>query len=106
MGDTSCSVPFIKIGDLISCYYPVLEATNWDDAEAACQELSLSSHLISLDSLEVRVRLEGWGYIKTEMDKNTENRHNEKGCHFVGNKNRRQTISGKGSHLTVYCGQR
>ena len=51
MGDTSCPVPFIKIGDLICCYYPVLEATNWDDAEAACQELSPSAHLISFESL-------------------------------------------------------
>ena len=55
IGDTSCPVPFKKIGDLIGCYYPVLEAANWDDAEAACQELSPSARLISFDSLEVRV---------------------------------------------------
>ena len=50
---TSCSTPFIKIGDLTGCYHVVLTEVTWDEAQDACQALDPQAHLVSFETNKV-----------------------------------------------------
>ena len=52
----NCPSPFVGLGDIPGCYYPAVnEEVTWQEAEDACQALDPRAHLISFDSLEVRL---------------------------------------------------
>ena len=48
-----CPWDFVNLGLQSGCYYPVSDRNNWENAEAACQELDPRSHLIRVDTSEV-----------------------------------------------------
>ena len=51
-----CPSPFVELGDIPGCYYlAVNEEVTWQEAEDACKALDPRAHLISFDSLEVRL---------------------------------------------------
>ena len=52
----NCPSHFVELGDIPGCFYPAVnEEVTWQEAEDACQALDPRAHLISFESLEVRL---------------------------------------------------